>query len=256
MVPSRVNPLIFFSNCYPSHTFEHLCIPRQCAKRSEKWTDSVPTPGANKQPLHPVSGIKPARALGAESKDPPSSAWWVRAPEFTQSKVGLLGTRIPWKSPPLPFFLVLGITQGRKLKLIRSQPRQKKHLGPIGPLALASEHANQPLSSHPLTQAISPAPPPPTPTVLSAASLPHLHSSLDIFFFLIFLNCACNKPFRKKSQEMRFRGRRWRTVGGGGERRREASSRRASLSLSRPVRHTSSPLPCATLSLDASHPQG
>ena len=130
--------------------------------------------------------------------------------------MGLLGTRIPWKSPPLPFFLALGITQGRKLKLIRSQPRQKKHLGAIGPLALASEHANQPLSSHPLTQAISPAPPPPTPTVLSAASLPHLHSSLDIFFFLIFLNCAFHKTFRKKSQEMRFRGRRWRTVGGGG----------------------------------------
>lgn len=53
----------------------------------------------------------------------------------------------------------------------------------------------------------------------SAAPRPPQHpsptsSQTRFVFTAIFLNCAFHKTFRKKSQEMRFRGRRRRRVGG------------------------------------------
>ena len=86
MGPSRVNPLIFFffPNCYPSHSFEHLCIPDNVlgAVKNKLTRSPFLEQTRNKQPLYPASGIKRVRALGAGRVG--------THPGFTQSKVGLL----------------------------------------------------------------------------------------------------------------------------------------------------------------------
>lgn len=147
--------------------------------------DWVLVPGTNKKQTTPLCCFHDQTSQSAEGsteQGAPSSAWWVRPGEFTQSRVGLPGIQIPWKLPPLPFTLVLGITPRRKLKHTRSQPHQKNRLGVL----LASGFGIricQSLSSHPLTQANSPAS---CPLRRIPPSSPP--AGLAFFFFFFFGN--------------------------------------------------------------------
>lgn len=112
MVPSRVNLLIFFfPNCYPSHTFEHLCIPDSVlgAVKNELTESPFLEQTRNKQPLYPASGVKPARALGADRVGTHPAQLGGCGLQSSHNPRRGSSDRIPWKSPPLPVSLVLGI---------------------------------------------------------------------------------------------------------------------------------------------------
>lgn len=141
----------------------------------------------NKQPLYPASGVKPARALGADRVGTHSAQLGGCGLQSSHNpRRGSSGPESPGNRH-LSLSPSFWVYSGKETETYQEPAPPEKAPRCSRAIGLGVRTCQPTAFFASSDSGLQPSTPAPHPTVLYAASLPHLHSSLDIFFL-------CNLP--------------------------------------------------------------